>query len=96
MQAAGTARASLQDRSVTTSSAGRAVGSWRERTDGPLRVVLLAMLLSGVLAIILSRSVFSHLSVNDDESVYLLQAHALAHGDLFPRPRILHRHSSHG
>src|SRR4051812_43805781 len=39
---------------------------------------------SALLTALLSHTVFSHLSVNNDESVYLLQARALAAGHLFP------------
>jgi hypothetical protein len=52
--------------------------------DGPLVVVLVTAVVSAAVAASLSFTVFSHLSVNDDESVYLLQARALAHGNLFP------------
>lgn len=54
------------------------------RLDGPLVVVVIAAAVSAAIAVSLSFTVFSHLSVNDDESVYLLQARALAHGNLFP------------
>lgn len=52
--------------------------------DRPAIAVLIAAVAAGVVAMVLSQTVFSHLSVNDDESVYLLQARALAHGHLFP------------
>jgi 4-amino-4-deoxy-L-arabinose transferase-like glycosyltransferase len=52
--------------------------------DAPLLVVLVTAAVSAAVAVSLSFTVFSHLSVNDDESVYLLQARALAHGNLFP------------
>lgn len=55
-----------------------------ERLDWPLAVVLVTAVASAVVAVCLSFTVFSHLSVNDDESVYLLQARALVHGNLFP------------
>ncbi len=54
------------------------------RWDLPRIVVASACLASGALAVVLSLTVFSHLSVNNDEAVYLLQAKALAHGHLFP------------
>jgi 4-amino-4-deoxy-L-arabinose transferase-like glycosyltransferase len=34
---------------------------------------------------VLASTIFSHLSVNNDETVYLLQAKAMAHGNLFPK-----------
>jgi 4-amino-4-deoxy-L-arabinose transferase-like glycosyltransferase len=56
----------------------------RSRWDGPAVVVAVAAALSAAIAVTLSMTVFSRLSVNGDESVYLLQARALAHGHLFP------------
>ena len=47
-------------------------------------MVAVAAILSAAIAVILSLTVFPRLSVNGDESVYLLQARALAHGQLFP------------
>jgi 4-amino-4-deoxy-L-arabinose transferase-like glycosyltransferase len=52
--------------------------------DGPRIAVVLAAIISAAVAALLSRTVFSHLSVNNDETVYLLQAKAFAHGHLFP------------
>src|ERR1700710_858486 len=52
--------------------------------DGPRCVVIVLCLGSAILALILSRTMFAHLSVNNDESAYLLQAKAIAHGQLFP------------
>ncbi len=54
------------------------------RWDGPALTVAVTALLSAALAVTLSRTVFSQLSVNGDEAVYLLQARALEHGHLFP------------
>lgn len=56
----------------------------RRQWDGPRITVVIAALISGALAAILASTVFSHLSVNNDETVYLLQAKAIAHGHLFP------------
>ncbi len=47
-------------------------------------MVAVAAILSAAIAVILSLTVFPRLSVNGDESVYLLQARALVHGQLFP------------
>lgn len=54
---------------------------WRD----PRTVVAIAAVLSGALAVTLSLTIFSGLSINNDESVYLLQAKALAAGHLFPQ-----------
>jgi 4-amino-4-deoxy-L-arabinose transferase-like glycosyltransferase len=59
-------------------------GSSRNRWDRPAIAVAVAAALSAAIAVTLSLTVFSRLSVNGDESVYLLQARALAHGHLFP------------
>jgi 4-amino-4-deoxy-L-arabinose transferase-like glycosyltransferase len=56
----------------------------QRKSDLPRIVVLITCLVSASVAIALSKTVFSHLSVNNDEAVYLLQAKALAHGHLFP------------
>jgi 4-amino-4-deoxy-L-arabinose transferase-like glycosyltransferase len=70
----------------TTPVAGATTGPgrFRRRWDGPAIVVAIAAALSAAIAVTLSLTVFSRLSVNGDESVYLLQARALAHGHLFP------------
>ncbi|HEX4017148.1 MAG TPA: glycosyltransferase family 39 protein [Frankiaceae bacterium] len=59
-------------------------GGVRRRWDRPAVVVLLAAGLSAAIAVTLALTVFRRLSVNGDESVYLLQARSLAHGHLFP------------
>ena len=67
-------------------SPGSSEGQHRNRKwDGPRIVVLIAAVISGTIAAVLSCTVFSHLSVNNDETVYLLQAKAIAHGHLFPQ-----------
>lgn len=44
-------------------------------------------LMAAITAVVLSRTVFAHLSINNDEGIYRLQADALAHGHLFgPAP----------
>ena len=54
----------------------------------PLAVAVLA-LLSAATAVVLSRAVFPHLSVDNDETIYRLHAAALAHGHLFvPAPAV--------
>lgn len=65
-------------------SEGRRGSHRRRRWDGPRFAVLIAALLSAAAAAGLSHTVFAHLSVNNDESVYLLQAQAFAAGHLFP------------
>jgi 4-amino-4-deoxy-L-arabinose transferase-like glycosyltransferase len=53
-----------------------------------LAVAVLA-LLSAATAVVLSRAVFPHLSVDNDETIYRLHADALAHGHLFaPAPAV--------
>jgi 4-amino-4-deoxy-L-arabinose transferase-like glycosyltransferase len=52
--------------------------------DVPRIVVAVAAVLAGVVTVVLSSTVFSHLSVNNDETVYLLQAKTYASGHLFP------------
>ena len=53
-----------------------------------LAVAVLA-LLSAATAVVLSRTVFPHLSVDNDETIYRLHADALAHGHLFvPAPAV--------
>lgn len=42
-------------------------------------------LMAAITAVVLSRTVFAHLSINNDEGIYRLQADALAHGHLFGR-----------
>lgn len=59
-------------------------GLLRRQWNRPGICVAIAAALSAALAVTLASTVFSHLSVNGDESVYLLQARALAHGHLFP------------
>src|SRR3712207_1989744 len=60
----------------------------QRRGSIPVAVAGLA-LLSAVAAVTLSRTVFPHLSADNDETIYRLQADALAHGHLFvPAPRI--------
>ena len=55
------------------------------RTWDIQRLAVVALcLMSAVLVLILTETVFAHLSVNNDESVYLLQARSIAHGQLFP------------
>jgi 4-amino-4-deoxy-L-arabinose transferase-like glycosyltransferase len=71
-------------------SSSRGLGSvvpalLRRRWDAPGYVVAAAAVASAALAVLLSRTAFSHLSVNNDESVYLLQAKSLANGHLFPK-----------
>ena len=59
-----------------------------ERRAIPVAVAGLA-LLSAVAAVLLSDTVFPHLSVDNDEPIYRLHADALAHGELFvPAPPI--------
>ncbi|HEX2192245.1 MAG TPA: glycosyltransferase family 39 protein [Acidimicrobiales bacterium] len=54
----------------------------------PLAVGVLA-LLSAAAAVVMSRAVFPHLSVDNDETIYRLHADALAHGHLFvPAPPV--------
>jgi len=68
-------------RTRTPTSTVRAVtGGW----DAARTAVVVAALVSGVLAVVLSVTVFSRLSINNDETVYLLQAKAFASGHLFP------------
>src|SRR5664279_2571740 len=57
----------------------------RQAWDGPRITVLVAAAASAILACVLSVTVFSQLSVNNDEAVYLLQAKAMAGGHLFPQ-----------
>ncbi|MCW2547393.1 MAG: hypothetical protein JWN96_1853 [Mycobacterium sp.] len=52
--------------------------------NGPRVTVLAAAVLSAIVAWLLSSTIFSQLSVNNDEAVYLLQARAMAAGHLFP------------
>jgi 4-amino-4-deoxy-L-arabinose transferase-like glycosyltransferase len=59
---------------------GRLRGGW----DRPRIVVVIVALIAGVVTVVLSATVFSHLSVNNDETVYLLQAKAYASGHFFP------------
>ncbi len=75
------ARAAVQRRSP---GGPAAVSPHRSRWDRAAAVVLVTALVSAGLAVTLSRTVFSRLSVNGDEAVYLLQARAFAHGHLFP------------
>ncbi|HSP36127.1 MAG TPA: glycosyltransferase family 39 protein [Frankiaceae bacterium] len=56
---------------------------WR-RPAGPALVVAVAAVLSAAVAVLLSVLMFPHLSINNDEPVYRLQAQALAAGHLFP------------
>lgn len=51
---------------------------------GPALVVAVTAVLSGVVAVLLSAFLFPHLSINNDEPLYRLQAQALAEGHLFP------------
>jgi 4-amino-4-deoxy-L-arabinose transferase-like glycosyltransferase len=75
------ARAAVQRRSLGSSGAASAqrVG-WNPAGV----VVVVTALVSAALAVTLSKTVFSRLSVNGDETAYLLQARAFAHGHLFP------------
>src|SRR3954454_3163991 len=57
-------------------------GRWRPA--GPALVVAVAAGLSAVVAMLLSVLLFPHLSINNDEPIYRLQAQALADGHLFP------------
>lgn len=54
------------------------------RLRGPALVVAVTAVLSAVLAVLLSVLLFPHLSINNDEPIYRLQAQALAKGHLFP------------
>jgi hypothetical protein len=56
----------------------------RHGWDIPLIAVVITCAVSAAVAAGLSMTVFSHLSVNNDESVYLLQAKTIANGYLFP------------
>lgn len=58
------------------------------RLSGLERFLLLGLALAAAAAsVVLSSTVFGHLSINNDESIYRLQADALAHGHLFgPAP----------
>jgi hypothetical protein len=75
-----TDRSGRRRRSAAHRPAGAAVACW----DGPRIMVVLAAIASAALAVALSSTVFSRLSVNNDETVYLLQAKAMASGHLFP------------
>lgn len=48
----------------------------------PRNAVGLAALVAGIVALVLRTQLFPHGSANNDEGVYLLQAHALVHGHL--------------
>ncbi len=65
-------------------TAGRRVTRLAGWFDGPRIALLIAATFSAGMAVLLSQTVFSQLSVNNDESVYLLQARAFAAGHLFP------------
>jgi 4-amino-4-deoxy-L-arabinose transferase-like glycosyltransferase len=55
----------------------------------PAVAVAVLALLSAAAAVVLSRTVFPHLSVDNDEAIYRLHADALAHGHLFvPAPEL--------
>ena len=75
------ARAALTGRSLRSPGAPTA---GRVRWDPAAVVVVVTALVSAALAVTLSKTVFSRLSVNGDETAYLLQARAFAHGHLFP------------
>jgi len=65
------------------SSAGfRRARSWI--ADHPAAVVAVVALLAASWAVLANRQVFPYLTINHDEPVYLLQADALRHGELFP------------
>jgi 4-amino-4-deoxy-L-arabinose transferase-like glycosyltransferase len=75
------ARAALQRGSLASPGATSAA---RIRWDPAAVVVVVTALVSAALAVTLSKTVFARLSVNGDETAYLLQARAFAHGHLFP------------
>jgi 4-amino-4-deoxy-L-arabinose transferase-like glycosyltransferase len=68
------------------SPAPGATGASRgRRLDAPHLVVLVTAVLSALVAMLLSRHLFTYLSVDNDEPIYRLQAQALASGHLFPK-----------
>jgi hypothetical protein len=54
------------------------------RLSGPALVVAIAAVASAAVAVVLSVWIFPHLSIDNDEPIYRLQAQALAAGHLFP------------
>jgi hypothetical protein len=54
------------------------------RPRGPALVVAALALASAAVAVLLSVLIFPHLSINNDEPIYRLQAQTLADGHLFP------------
>ncbi len=56
----------------------------RRRLSGPALLVAVVAGLSAIVAVLLSALLFPHLSINNDEPIYRLQAQALAAGHLFP------------
>lgn len=69
---------------ATPAAAAADPGHALRRWGRPQLVVAIAAVLSAVVAMLLSRFLFPHLSVDNDEPIYRLQAQALASGHLFP------------
>ena len=72
-------------RAAALPAAGNTGASRGRRLCAPQLVVLATAVLSALVAMLLSRHLFTYLSVDNDEPIYRLQALALAGGHLFPK-----------
>jgi 4-amino-4-deoxy-L-arabinose transferase-like glycosyltransferase len=83
-RAHGLATAGPQESRPTTDPAKRLSAAVRWVGDHPAIIVLCWAMAAGIWAVAGSQRVFPYLSDDHDEGIYLLQAHALADGHVFP------------